>query len=212
MSPISLRVQVAQVQAPLLPKADVCRGARDLARHKGAATTRALVVEKDTVARIHAVRLPVVLADPERVQLCNAIRGARVERRVLVLRDALHEPVQLRSGRLVEAHVSLESARPHSVEQAKRAEPVDVAGVLGHLERDLDVRLRAEIVDFGRLDLGDDVHQVGAIGKIAIVELEFGWAYEGGKCGDQGQIKRARDEGDTHARVGPHKGDADDQC
>jgi len=33
--------------------------------------------------------------------------------------------------------------------------------------------LGAEVVDFGRLDLCDDVYEVSAVTQVAIVELEF---------------------------------------
>jgi hypothetical protein len=46
-------------------------------------------------------------------------------------------------------------------------------GVLGHFERDLDVTLRAEIVYLCGLHLGNNVYEVGAVGKITIVEMEF---------------------------------------
>jgi hypothetical protein len=52
---------------------------------------------------------------------------------------------------LVEADVVLKACRPDGVEDPERTEAVDVARVLGHLERDLDVRLGAEVVDLGRL-------------------------------------------------------------
>jgi hypothetical protein len=35
------------------------------------------------------------------------------------------------------------------------------------------VRLGAEVVDLGGLDVGDDVDQVGRVGEIAIVKLEL---------------------------------------
>jgi len=46
--------------------------------------------------------------------------------------------------------------------------------VLGHLERDFDVGLSTEVIDFRRLDLGDDVDQVGGVGKITVVEDHVG--------------------------------------
>jgi hypothetical protein len=49
----------------------------------------------------------------------------------------------------------------------------DAYRVFGHFERDLDVALRAEVVDLGGLDLGDDVDEVSAVGEIAVVEMEL---------------------------------------
>ena len=67
----------------------------------------------------------------------------------------------------------LESTRTNGIEKTKRAETVDVAGVFGHLERDLDVRLSAEVVDLSRLDLGDDVYEVCAVAQITVMKLKL---------------------------------------
>ena len=169
MAPVALRIKVTEVQARLLTKVDVRYGTGNLARHKGASTTGALVVEEDAIARVHVVCLAIILGDPKRVQLCDAIRAAGIERRVLVLRDRLYESVKLRGRRLIESHVLLEATGAHGVEQTKGTERIDVTRILRHLEGDFDVRLRAEVVNLGRLDLRDDVDEVGAIRQVSVV-------------------------------------------
>ena len=67
----------------------------------------------------------------------------------------------------------LKSTRTNGVKETESAETVDVACVFGHLERDLDVRLSTEVVYLSRLDLGNDVHEVGAIAQITIVKLKL---------------------------------------
>jgi hypothetical protein len=59
--------------------------------------------------------------------------------------------------------VVLEATCAHGIEKAQGAEGVDIACIFGHVEGDLYVRLRTEVVDFGWLDLRDDVYEVGAI-------------------------------------------------
>jgi len=56
----------------LLPEEDLGHRTCNFACHKRLPTTRALVVEKDTVAGVHAVRLAVVLDNPVAVQLGHA--------------------------------------------------------------------------------------------------------------------------------------------
>lgn len=73
---------------------------------------------------------------------------------------------------MVEADVALEPAGADGVEETEGAEAVDVGGVFCHFEGDLDVGLGTEIVDFGGLDRGDDIDEVGAVGEIAVVEVE----------------------------------------
>lgn len=172
MAPITLRIEVAEVQARLLPKADVRNCAGNFARHKGAPTAGALMVEEDTVACEHVVGFAIIFGDPERIQFCDAIGAARVEWGIFVLRDGLYEPIKLRSRRLVEPHVVLETTGAYGIEQAQGAECVDIACILRHVEGDFDVRLRAEVVNFSRLDLRDDVYEVGAIRQVSVVELE----------------------------------------
>lgn len=67
----------------------------------------------------------------------------------------------------------LESTGTNGVEEAESTETIDVAGVFGHFERDLNVRLSTEIVDLSGLDLGDNIYEVGAVAQVTIVELKF---------------------------------------
>jgi hypothetical protein len=45
--------------------------------------------------------------------------------------------------------------------------------IFSHFERHLNVTLRAKVIDLGRLDLRDNVHQVGAITKVPVMVDEF---------------------------------------
>ena len=130
------------------------------------------MVEEDAVACEHVVGFAIIFSDPERIQFCDAIGAARVEWGIFVLRDGLYESIKLRSRRLVEPHVVLETTGAYGIEQAQGAEGVDIACILRHVKGDFDVRLRTEVVDFGRLDLRDDVYKVGAIRQVSVVELE----------------------------------------
>lgn len=78
----------------------------------------------------------------------------------------------------------LTSTSPDRIEKAQRPHAVDVRGVLCHFERDLDVRLRAEVVDLRGAgisleetsrsqDLRDNVHQRGRVGQVTIVQREL---------------------------------------
>jgi hypothetical protein len=58
------------------------------------------------------------------------------------------------------------------LEQAEGPDRVGRRGVVGHLERDLDVAHRAEVVDLVRLDLPDQVDQADPVGEVAVVQLQ----------------------------------------
>src|SRR3546814_1896572 len=70
---------------------NVGQAPRDLAGHEGLPSTRALVVEEDSVAGVHPVGLAIVHGDPVGIELRDGIGAARVERRGLALRHFLHE-------------------------------------------------------------------------------------------------------------------------
>ena len=76
MAPVAQRVEVAEVQAVLQPERDARERARDLARDEGLAAQRALVVEQDAVAGVHAVGLAVVDRDPVGVELGHRVRAS----------------------------------------------------------------------------------------------------------------------------------------
>jgi hypothetical protein len=59
--------------------------------------------------------------------------------------------------------VILEATGAHGIEEAQGTERIDVACIFRHVEGDLYVRLRTEIVDFGWLDLRDDVYEIRTV-------------------------------------------------
>ena len=117
MSPVTLGIEIAEVEARLLSEADICDSASDFPCDERAPTAWALVVKEDAVASIHIVGLAVILRNPEGVQFRDAVGAAGVERRVLVLRNRLDETVKFGSRRLIESHVVLEATGAHGVEQ-----------------------------------------------------------------------------------------------
>lgn len=173
VTPITLRVQVTEIQTVLLAEVNISHSSADLARDERPATPRAFVVEQDTVARIHPVRFTIVDRDPIGIQLGNAIRATRVERRCLALGRFDNLAIQFRGRSLVEPHVSLESDGANGIEKTKGAHAIDIGCILGHLKRDLDVRLSTKVVDLGREHLGEDVHEIGAVGEITVMQFEL---------------------------------------
>ena len=96
-----------------------------------------------------------------------------MERRGLRLRRFLHQTVKLRGRGLVEPGLLLQPEEADRLQQAQGAHGVDVGGVFRRLEADSDMGLRAEVVDLVGLHFGDDAGQVGAVGQIAVVQLEM---------------------------------------
>lgn len=78
VAPVAERVEVAEVEVPFEPEQDARHRTPDLARDKGFAAHRALVVENDAVARVYAVGLAVVHGDPAGIGLGGAVGAARL--------------------------------------------------------------------------------------------------------------------------------------
>ena len=173
MAPITLGVDVAEVEALVNSLVDAGDGGGNLAGDEGTATAGTLVVKEDAVGNVHAVGLTVVDKDPEGVLLGNGVGRAGVEGGGLGLRDLLNLSVKLGGGGLVEADLLLHAASADGIEHTEDTNAVGVSGVLGHIEGNLDVGHGTEVVDFGGADLGDDGDQVGGIAEIAVVKEEL---------------------------------------
>ena len=173
MAPITLGVDVSEVEALVNSLVDAGDGGGNLAGDEGTATAGTLVVKEDAVGNVHAVGLTVVDKDPEGVLLGNGVGRAGVEGGGLGLRDLLNLSVKLGGGGLVEADLLLHAASADGIEHTEDTNAVGVSGVLGHIEGNLDVGHGTEVVDFGGADLGDDGDQVGGIAEIAVVKEEL---------------------------------------
>ena len=173
MAPITLGVDVSEVEALVNSLVDAGDGGGNLAGDEGTATAGTLVVKEDAVGNVHAVGLTVVDKDPEGVLLGNGVGRAGVEGGGLGLRDLLNLSVKLGGGGLVEADLLLHAASADGIEHTEDTNAVGVSGVLGHIEGNLDVGHGTEVVDFGGADLGNDGDQVGGIAEIAVVKEEL---------------------------------------
>ena len=127
------------------------------------------MVEQLTIDGEHVVGLAVVLGDPVGVHLRRAIRRARVELGLLVLRRR-GSTEHLAGRRLVEAN-----ARIRGADRLKHVQGADAGGLgrVGRLvERDAHVRLGREVVDLLRVDLPHQLLHAGGIGDVAVVQME----------------------------------------
>ena len=161
ITPVAQGVEVTQIELVLLTLGNTCGGERNLARHEGLAAALTLVVEQDAVAAIHAIRLAVVLHDPEAVELGHGIGRTRIERRGFRLRHFLHLAVELGGAGLIDATLVLQSADAYGLQQAEHAHGIGIGRVFRHIERNLHVALCGQVVDLGGLRLADDADERG---------------------------------------------------
>jgi len=74
-------------------------------------------------------RLAVVHGDPVAVELGDAVGRARIERRGFLLRDFLHQTVELRRGCLVEPGLLLHAEDPDRFQQSEHADRVGIGRI-----------------------------------------------------------------------------------
>ena len=172
VAPVAQGVEVAQKQLLLLALRDAGSGERDLPRHERLAAPLGFVVEEDARAGEHPVGFAVLLDDPEAVELRDGVGRIGMERRALVLRHLLHLAVQLGGRGLVDAARLLQPREAHGLQDAQDARRVDVRRELGHVERDLHMALRREVVDLVGADGRDDLEDAQRVAEVAVVEVE----------------------------------------
>ena len=110
------------------------------------------------------------------VELRHRVGAVRVEGGVLVLRNLLHLPVELRGRRLVDAAAAREAAQAHRLEDAQDTRRVNVRSELGGVERYLYVALRREVVDLIRSYFAYHLQDAHRVAEVGVVEVEAGTA------------------------------------
>ncbi len=170
MAPVAPGGKIAEKQLVLQAELDRGDGAGDLAGDEGFAARRPFVIEQDAVRGMHVIGFAIIDRDPIGVKLGRRIGRARIKRRGFALRYFLRQTVKLRRRGLIEPDLVLEAQDADGFKQAQRAERVGIGGVFRRLERDPDVALGGEIVDFGRLHFLNDADEIGRIGHIAVVQ------------------------------------------
>ena len=138
MAPVAQRVEIAHGEAVVESGIHPRQAARDLARHKRFTAPRTLVVEQHPVASNHPIALAVVHCDQVGIELRYAVGATRIEGRALLLRDLLHQAIELTGARLVDPGFFGEDQDPHRLQDPQRAQCVAVGGVLRTLKTGAD--------------------------------------------------------------------------
>src|SRR5580700_102691 len=167
IAPIANGVQIAEVKFLLLAGEDVRDSASDLTGNKGLAPTRTLMVKKDPIAGKELVRLTIIYCHPVGVSFRSAVWTARMKRSRFALR-CRRAPEHFGRAGLIKP--SPDSTAADGLQQTGCTQGRSVPCVLGHLETDLDMALRAKIVDLVGLHVVYEVAQLLPAGQIAIVE------------------------------------------
>ena len=122
------------------------------------------MIEQNAGAGEKPEALAVIFRDPVAVELRDAVGTARIERRLLILRDRLHLAEHFRGRGLVEPRLRPDNA--DRFKQIRHADGVDLCGRERLLPACRDKALRREIVDLIRLrdaQRGDQRNDIGHI-------------------------------------------------
>ena len=112
------------------------------------------MIEQNPVHAEQPVSLAIVHHHPERVDLRRAVRTSRIKRRDLRLRRFRCLSEHLGGRGLINLRPDLQLS--NCFQQTRAPKSRDVAGVFGRVERNLDVALRAEVVDLVGIDEAKD--------------------------------------------------------
>mmetsp|Transcript_42810 Transcript_42810/g.130196 ORF Transcript_42810/g.130196 Transcript_42810/m.130196 type:complete len:369 (+) Transcript_42810:193-1299(+) len=173
MAPIALGINIAKVQAFVNLLLNPRHSCSDLTCHECAATTRRLVVEKDTIRKVHPICLTVVHQNPESILLGHSVWGAGVEGSRLALGHLLNLSVQLRCRGLVKSHLLFHAARPNGIEHTQDTNTITISSIFWHVKGHLNVRHGAKVVYFGGANLGNNGDEIGGIAEVAVVQVEL---------------------------------------
>ena len=170
VTPVALRVEIAEGQPFLEAQLDPGGRQRDFAGDEGFPAPRRLVVEENAVARVQLVGLPVIHHGPVGEHLGAGVGTAGPERRGLFLGHLLHQAKHLRGASLVKAR--LDAHVPDGLKQPDAARAGDVRSVFRRVKAHPDVALGGQIVNLVRLNLGHQPHQPATITQIPVVQVQ----------------------------------------
>ena len=131
------------------------------------------MIKQNAIGSVHSIGFAVIHYNPIAVHLCHRIRAARIKGSGFLLRHFLDQSIEFTGGGLVEANFRFKSQDSDSLQQSKDAYAIDFRGVFGRIKTDFNVRLRAEIIYFIRLNLFNHSDQRRTIREIAIVKIKW---------------------------------------
>src|SRR5262249_15614145 len=111
MTPVALRVDIAEAQFLCQSEFDSRDAIRDLASHEFSAAQRTLVIEKNARRGMETKALAIIHCDPVTIEFGHGIRRTWIERRRLRLFRLLNLSEHLRRRSLVKAGVRLKDAQ-----------------------------------------------------------------------------------------------------
>src|SRR5207249_7381087 len=126
------------------------------------------VIEQNAVAGVEVIAFAVIYRGPVGENFRDAIRATRPEWCPLRLRNLLHFAIHLAARGLVKTRAN--SGFANRFQNPDRSHAGDIGSVFGDIEADTDVALRAEMINFIRFQIVEQLHQINRVGQIAVMQ------------------------------------------
>ena len=176
--PVAQRVQVTQVQLLLLALCDAGRSQRNLTRYESFSAAFRFMIEQDTRAAEHVVRLAVLLHNPVAIQFSHRIRTVRMERRVLVLRHFLHLSVEFRSRSLIDAASILQATQTHRFQHTEHTRSIHVGCKFRRVKAHLYMALCSQVINLCRAHLADYLQDTHRVTQVCIMQVKVRFSFQ----------------------------------
>ena len=172
IAPVTQGIHISKLQMILQSFRDPARRQGDFSGDEIFTAALGLMVEQNAVYRKHTIGLPVLLRDPEAVLLRHRVRAVGMKRRGLFLGNLLHLAVQLGGGRLINLRFLYQSEQTDRFQHTQNADCVHFSGILRHIEGNLHMALRGQIINFIRLHQADDADHGRGIRQISVMQRD----------------------------------------
>jgi hypothetical protein len=149
ITPVTQRIQVAEIEFLLLTLFDAGCSKSNLAGNESLATALTLMIEEDTRAAEHIVSLTILLDNPETVLLSYGVWRIWVEWCILVLRNLLYLAIKLGCGSLIHTAGLLQTTLADSLQDTEHTCSIYIGCKLRRVKTYLNVALSGEVINFG---------------------------------------------------------------
>src|ERR1051326_350247 len=168
VTPIAFCVEVAEKQFLLQSVLDGGDGPGNFAGNKGLAAPRTFVVEQDGGTGVKSVAFTVVYGCPVGKNFRDTVGTARPEWCPLCLRDFLYFAIHLAARGLVKTRAN--ASLTDRFQNSDGSDTCHIRRVFGNIKADANVALCPEMINFIRLQIIKQLHQINGVSKIPIVE------------------------------------------
>lgn len=177
MSPITLGIQVSDIESLIETKINPSHSTSNLASYKCLTTNWWFMIEQYSITCIHTITLTIVDRNPICIHLCCSIWTPRIEWWFFRISCFWHiktnSTKHLRCRCLIKSGFFIQSVDTNSLKKTKCADSISICSIFWHIKTHLHMRLCGEIIYLIWLYISYELDQICRIRHITIVEIEF---------------------------------------